>query len=75
MELPVPLAEIGMERASSDEVGPGNRPDFFCAKTANGGQALCLPSPKGRNFPVPSKPFFSNQILLAYVVGIGSLLC
>lgn len=55
MELPVPLAESGMERASSDEVGPGNRPDFFCAKTANGGQALCLPSPKGRIATVLSK--------------------
>ena len=39
-----------MEWAPSDEVGPGNRPNFFCAKAAIGGQALCLPSPKGRFF-------------------------
>jgi len=49
MELPALLAGSGMKRASSDEVGPGNRPDFCCAETAIGGQALCLPSPKGRN--------------------------
>lgn len=110
MELPALLAGSGMKRASSDEVGAGNRPDFCCAETAIGGQALCLPSSKevrsisfpptaktsyplspfssphkglhplwgprkGRIFSVFSKPFFSNQILLAYVVGIGSLLC
>lgn len=74
MELPALLAGSGMKRASSDEVGAGYCPHFSVPRPPLAARRSACPPQRG-GFLYALQVVLSNQILLAYVVGIGSLLC